>query len=62
MASSAGLRELNLRSKRSAQEHRRWDHSMASHYYLSFEGLFGKALRHGSTLEASWTAHPAQHR
>jgi hypothetical protein len=61
VASPSGLRDLDLRSvrvrpTRGAQEHRRWDRLVASHHYLSFEGLFGKALRHGATLGESWIA------
>ena len=59
MASPSGLRDLDLRSvrvrpTRGAQEHRRWDRLVARHHYLSFEGLFGKALRHVATLGESW--------
>ncbi len=61
MASPTGLRDLDLRSvrvrpTRGAQEHRRWDRLVATHHYLSFEGLFGKALRHVATLGESWIA------
>ncbi len=61
MASPSGLRELDLRAvrvrpTRGAQEHRRWDRLVASHHYLSFEGLFGKALRHVATLGEDWIA------
>ena len=61
MASPTGLRDLDLRSvrvrpTRGAQEHRRWDRLVASHHYLAFEGLFGKALRHVATLGQDWIA------
>ena len=56
-----GCRELDLRAVRvrpthGAPEHRRWDRLVAHHHYLSFQGLFGKALRHVATLGATWIA------
>ena len=61
MASPTDLRDLDLRSVRvrpthGAPEHRRWDRLVARHHYLSFEGLFGKALRHVATLDETWIA------
>ena len=58
---STGYRDLNLRAvrvrpTRGAQEHRRWDRLVATHHYLSFQGLFGQALRHVATLGATWIA------
>ena len=45
-----------MRPTRGAQEHRRWDRLVANHHYLSFQGLFGQALRHVATLGATWIA------
>ena len=50
------LRTVRVRPTRGAQEHRRWDRLMASHHYLPFEGLFGKAMRHVATQGESWLA------
>ncbi len=44
------LRAVSVRSTYGAQEHRRWDRLVATHHYLSFQGLFGKGLRHVATL------------
>ena len=56
-----GCRELDLRAVRvrpthGAPEHRRWDRLVARHHYLSFQGLFGKALRHVAMLGSTWIA------
>ena len=56
-----GVRDLDLhavrvRPTRGAQEHRQWDRLVARHHYLSFEALFGKALRHVATLGETWIA------
>ena len=61
MAAPTGLRDLDLRAvrvrpTRGAQEHRRWDRLVATHHYLSFAGLFVKALRHVATLGDDWIA------
>ena len=50
------LRAVRVRPTRGAQEHRRWDRLVATHHYLSFQGLFGQALRHVATLGAIWIA------
>ena len=56
-----GFRDLDLhavrvRPTRGAREHRRWDRLVAQHHYLSFDCLFGKALRHVATLGETWIA------
>ncbi len=60
-SSPTGRRDLDLRAVRvrptwGAQEHRRWDQLVATHHYLSFQGLFGKGLRHVATLGSTWIA------
>ena len=47
---------MRVRPTHGAPEHRRWDRLVARHHYLSFEGLFGKALRHVATLDETWIA------
>ena len=47
---------MRVRPTQGAQEYRRWDRLVATYHYLSFEGLFGKALRHVATLGESWIA------
>ncbi len=44
------LRAVTVRPTWGGQEHRRWDKLVATHHYLSFQGLFGKGLRHVATL------------
>ena len=53
---SLDLRAVRVRSTWGAQEHRRWDQLVATHHYLSFQGLFGKGLRHVATLGSTWIA------
>ena len=50
------LRAVRVRPTVGAAEHRRWDRLCARHHYLSFRGLFGKALRHVATLGPDWVA------
>ena len=50
------LRAVRVRPTWGAQEHRRWDQLVATHHYLSFQGLFGKGLRHVATLGSTWIA------
>ncbi len=50
------LRTVRVRPTQGAHEHRRWDRLMAAHHYLSFTGLFGKALRQVATLGEQWIA------
>ena len=50
------LRAVTVRPTWGAQEHRRWDKLVATHHYLSFQGLFGKGLRHVATLGSTWIA------
>ena len=50
------LRNIRVRPTHGSQEHRRWDRLVASHHYLSFRRMFGKALRHVATLGPDWVA------
>ena len=50
------LRAVTVRPTWGGQEHRRWDKLVATHHYLSFQGLFGKGLRHVATLGSTWIA------
>ena len=50
------LRAVTVRPTGGAQEHRRWHKLVATHHYLSFQGLFGKGLRHVATLGSTWIA------
>ncbi len=58
LAGGRGLdvRAVSVRPTWGAQEHRRWDQLVATHHYLSFQGLFGKGLRHVATLGSTWIA------
>ena len=50
------LRAVTVRPTWGAEEHRRWDALVASHHYLPFHGVFGKGLRHVTTLGSIWLA------
>ena len=50
------LRAVTVRPTWGGQEHRRWDKLVATHHYLSFQGLFVKGLRHVATLGSTWIA------
>ena len=50
------LRAVRVRPTRGGAEHRRWDRLVERHHYLSFQGLFGKAVRHVATVCPEWLA------
>ena len=54
--SDLDVRSVRVRATRGAEEHRRWDRLVAAHHYLSFQGLFGRAVRHVATLGRTWLA------
>ena len=50
------LRDVTVRPVRCVAERRRWDTLVSEHHYLSFSGLFGKALRHVAVVGDLWLA------